>query len=123
MLDGIRILSPQSVEAMLRPAWWFDGDNGSRDGESEGVCSYGLATRHLATSPACADDPEGKGRPWVGHAGDAYGLRSGIWIDRRRGIGVAYYVTGLPAEPARGKSSFTAAEEEAMRRAAGLIGQ
>ena len=67
----------------------------------------------MATQPArCVDDPEGKGRQWLGHAGDAYGLRSGIWIDRQRGTGIAYFVTGLPDDAPRGKSSFTAAEEE-----------
>jgi CubicO group peptidase (beta-lactamase class C family) len=116
-LDGVRILSPQSVETMLAPAWRFDGRNGSQGGESEGVCSYGLATRQLATRLGCADDPEGKGRAWVGHAGDAYGLRSGMWIDRGRGVGIAYFVTGLADEPPRGKSSFGAAEEDAFRRA------
>ena len=120
-IDGARILSPQSVDTMLSPAWRFDGANGSRGGESEGVCSYGLAVRHLSTRLGCADDPEGKGRQWLGHAGDAYGLRSGLWIDRRRGVGIAYYVTGLPAVPPPGKSSFTAAEEQAFRRAAALL--
>ena len=121
-LDGVRILSPQSVEAMLAPAWRYDGGNGARDGESDGICSYGLATRQLAAQPArCADDAEGQGRAWVGHAGDAYGLRSGIWIDRQRGLGIAYYVTGLSDDPPRGKTSFTAAEEEAFRRASGLL--
>jgi CubicO group peptidase (beta-lactamase class C family) len=116
-LDGVRVLSPQSVDTMLAPAWRFDGRNGSQGGESEGVCSYGLATRQLATGLGCADDPEGKGRQWVGHAGDAYGLRSGIWIDRQRGTGIAYFTTGLADNPPPGKSSFTAAEEQAFRRA------
>jgi CubicO group peptidase (beta-lactamase class C family) len=121
-LDGVRILSPQSVDAMLSPAWRFDGRNGSRGGESYGICSYGLAVRQLATGLAdCADDPEGKGHKWQGHAGDAYGLRSGVWIDRDRGVGIAYYVTGLPAEPPAGRTSFSAAEEQAFRRAADLI--
>ena len=121
-LDGARILSAQSVETMLAPAWQFDGANGSRGGESDGVCSYGLATRQLATQPTrCADDPEGKGRAWIGHAGDAYGLRSGIWIDRKRGVGIAYYVTGLPAEPPPGRSSFSAAEERAFATSLKLL--
>jgi len=120
-LDGVRILSTPSVEVMLAPAWRFDGRNGSQDGESEGVCSYGLATRQLATRLGCADDPEGKGRAWVGHAGDAYGLRSGVWIDRQRGTGIAYFVTGLPDDPPRGTSSFSAAEEDAFRRAVALL--
>ena len=123
-LDGVRILSPQSVDAMLAAAWRFDGSNGSRGGESYGVCSYGLAVRQLSTGlPGCADDPEGKGRKWSGHAGDAYGLRSGLWIDRRRGVGIAYYGTGLAAELPPGQSSFSAAEEQAFQRAARLIGR
>ena len=119
-LDGVRVLSPQSVDAILAPAWRFDGRNGSQDGESEGVCSYGLAARQLATHLGCADDPGAKGRQWVGHAGDAYGLRSGIWIDRTAGTGIAYFVTGLPDEAPRGKSSFGDAEEEMIRRSVAL---
>jgi CubicO group peptidase (beta-lactamase class C family) len=120
-LDGVHILSPESIETMLAPAWQLSGRNGSQDGESEGVCSYGLATRQLATGLGCADDPEGQGRAWVGHAGDAYGLRSGIWIDRKRGVGIAYFVTGLPDELPNGKSSFSAAEEAAFRRSGALL--
>jgi CubicO group peptidase (beta-lactamase class C family) len=120
-LDGVQILSPQSVEAMLAPAWRFNGRNGSQDGESEGVCSYGMATRQLATRLGCSDDPEGRGRQWTGHAGDAYGLRSGLWIDRQRGVGIAYFVTGLPADLPPGQSSFSAAEEQAFRRSVDLI--
>ena len=121
-LDGVRIISPQSVDAMTGAGWIYDGRNGSRSGESDGICSYGLAIRQLATqSQLCADDPEGRGTKWIGHAGDAYGLRSGLWIDRARGVGIAYYVTGLPAVPPSGRSSFSAAEEEAFRRAVALL--
>ena len=106
-INGVRILSPSSVETMLTPAWRFNGGNGSRGGESEGVCSYALAVRHLATGlPGCADDPEGKGRHWLGHAGDAYGLLSGLWVDRKRGVGIAYFVTGLPAVPPPGQKQL-----------------
>ena len=120
-IDGVRILSPQSIETMLSPAWRFDGHNGSREGESDGICSYGLAVRHLSTGLGCADDPEGKRRAWIGHAGDAYGLRSGLWIDRQRGVGIAYFTTGLPDNPPPGKSSFTAAEERAFKRAVSML--
>jgi CubicO group peptidase (beta-lactamase class C family) len=120
-LDGVRILSPQSVDIMLAPAWQFDGRNGSRGGESYGICSYGLAVRQLSIVPSCADDPEGQGHRWAGHAGDAYGLRSGVWIDRQSGVGIVYYVTGLPAELPNGKSSFSIPEELAFRRAAKLV--
>jgi CubicO group peptidase (beta-lactamase class C family) len=120
-LDGVRILSPESVEAMLAPAWRFDGRNGDRDGESTGICSYGLAAQQLPT-PGCPDDPGTGGALLVGHAGDAYGLKSGIWIDRARGVGVAYFVTGVPEKAAPGPgTAFTAAETHAFRRTYALL--
>jgi CubicO group peptidase (beta-lactamase class C family) len=72
--------------------------------------------------PGCSDDPLGSGRSWLGHAGEAYGLRSGLWIDRTRGVGVAYFVTGLSEDTPAGRSAFRAAEEAAFARAARFIG-
>ena len=40
-----------------------------------------------------------------------HGLRSGLWLDRARGTGVAFFVTGLSTDPPRGRSAFRAAEE------------
>jgi CubicO group peptidase (beta-lactamase class C family) len=119
-LDGVRILSPKSVDTMLRPLWVFDGKNGETD---EGFyCSYGLATQQIATGLAgCRDDPLGDGRQWAGHAGEAYGLRSGLWIDRSSGTGVAYFTTGLAEDPPRGRTAFRAAEEAAFARSAALL--
>ncbi|NUS99473.1 MAG: beta-lactamase family protein [Sphingomonas sp.] len=115
MLDGVRILSPQSVETMLTPVWRFDGANGDTDHGF--YCSYGLATQQIPTArPGCKDDPAADGVARVGHAGDAYGLRSGLWIDRVDGTGVAYFVTGLSDDPPRGSSAYRAAEEAAFRR-------
>jgi CubicO group peptidase (beta-lactamase class C family) len=123
-LDGVRILSAQSVAAMLGPSWTFDGRNGSRGGESEAICRYGFAVQQLASGAlGCADDPEGTGRQWIGHSGDAYGLRSGLWIDRSQGVGIAYFVTGLPDDPPRGRSAFRAAEEAMLKRSVSLLQQ
>jgi CubicO group peptidase (beta-lactamase class C family) len=119
-LDGVRILSPQSVEALLAPQWAYNRRNGFTDRGF--YCAYGLATQQIPTDGAgCADDPGTGGRLLVGHAGDAYGLRSGLWIDRARGIGIAYFVTGLPDYPPLGRSAFRAAEEAAFRRTLALL--
>jgi CubicO group peptidase (beta-lactamase class C family) len=120
-LEGVRILSPQSVEALLAPVWRFDGDNGDT---SDGFyCTYGLATQLIPTAVrGCNDDPAGDGIARIGHAGDAYGLRSGLWIDRARGTGVAYFVTGLAEFPPLGRSAYRAAEEAALMRSLGLLG-
>ena len=122
VLDGARILSPQSVEAMLRPAWRFDGRNGNTD--KGFYCAYGLAVQLLPTPmTGCRDDPAGDGIVRVGHAGDAYGLRSGLWIDRLQGTGVAYFVSGLSDDPPRGRSAYRAAEEAALRKSLQLAGK
>lgn len=120
-LDGVRILSPQSVETLLAPLWRFDGRNGQTDGGF--YCSYGMATHWTATPGVtdCRDNPAGDGIARVGHAGEAYGLLSGLWIDRARGTGVAYYVTGLPENPPPGRSAYRAAEEAALRRTLKLL--
>ena len=119
-IDGARILSARSVETLLTPVWRFDGRNGDTDHGF--YCSFGLATQQIPTrASSCSDDPVGDGVLRVGHAGDAYGLRSGIWIDRAQGTGVAFFVTGLPEDPPRGRSAFRAAEEAAFQRALSLF--
>ena len=58
----------------------------------------------------------------VGHAGDAYGMKSGVWIDRARGLGIAYFVTGVPEKALKGPgTAFTAAETRAFRRTYALL--
>ena len=120
-LEGVRIISPQSVETLLAQIWRFDGRNGVT--EKGFYCSYGLATQQIPTpAPGCADDMGTRGAVLVGHAGDAYGLKAGLWIDRARGRGVAYFVTGVPDHAVRdGRSAFTAAEAGAFRRTYALL--
>ena len=88
--------------------------DGLEGGEGSFFCRYGLAMQQLATRRAgCRDDPFGDGRQRIGHAGEAYSLRSGIWLDERRGTGTAYFITGNPevGAPAGAISAFSAAEE------------
>ncbi len=108
-LGGVRLLSPASVKLMETPAWTYDGSNG--DIGNGWVCSYGLGMFLIATPQAgCHDDLFGDGKRRVGHLGDAYGLKSGLWIDPATNTGVAYFATDVPA--AKGmRSVYTAAEE------------
>ncbi len=108
LADGSRFLSEASLAELARPAWRFDGANG--DSDRDFYCAYGLAVQILAQCRP-GDDPFGDGRPRIGHAGDAYGLRSGLWIDRERGTGIAYFATGLGDDPPRGRSAYRAIEE------------
>jgi hypothetical protein len=96
---------------MLAPEWTFDGANG--DHQAGFMCRYGLATHTLATrQEGCRDDPFGDGRERVGHSGDAYGLKAGLWIDRKAGTGVAYFATDVLDADKGGHSAFTRLEEE-----------
>ena len=120
-LDGVRILSPQAVDTLLTQVWRYDGSNGATDGGF--YCSAGNGTHQLPNPvPGCADDMGTRGATIVGHAGDAYGLKSGLWIDRSRGRGIAYFVTGV-ADPApkAPRSAYTAAEVHAFRRTYALL--
>jgi CubicO group peptidase (beta-lactamase class C family) len=121
-LDGVRILSPQSVEMLFTPVWRYDGTNGST--EDGFYCIYGIATQTIPTPiHGCKDEPVGDRIVRMGHAGDAYGLRSGIWLDRARGTGVAFFVTGLGDNPPRGRSAFRIEEEQAFRHSLSLFRQ
>jgi hypothetical protein len=80
-----------------------------------------LSSQQIPTPrPGCPDDPGTLGAVLVGHAGDAYGLRSGLWIDRVRSRGIAYFVTGVPDDPP-GASAFSPAEAAAFRRTYALL--
>ncbi len=117
-LDGVRILSPASMRVLTTPVWRFDGSNGAigeEDEPSRGgfFCSYGLAMQHLAQGDGkrCRDDLFGDGRPRMGHSGNAYGLLSGLWIDKQAGTGVAYFATGVPNDSSGTHSAFSRVEE------------
>ena len=121
-IDGVRVLSPASVQTLLTPQWVYAPGNGQtwEDGEPEPppglpratMCRYGQGTITLATDhPDCGDDPFGDGVARVGHSGNAYGLRSGLWIDPASGTGVAYFATGMDGAPTGTHSAYTAEEE------------
>lgn len=119
-VDGVRLLKPSSVAALTQPVWTYAPGNGMTSEEDLGgappkgfFCRYGLAVQTLATKGKdCHDDPFGDGVARVGHSGSAYGLASGLWIDRKTGTGVAYFATGLPEARTGTRSAFSTVEEK-----------
>ncbi len=110
---GDGFLRPDSVarlEAMatVRPT--------TGEGTAGFFCEYGMAMHssgsRAATGPGCRDDLFGDGRRRIGHSGDAYGLRSGLWFDLEAGAGTAYFVTQVPDGQKGKRSAYSAAEEE-----------
>ncbi|QDX27160.1 beta-lactamase family protein [Sphingomonas suaedae] len=111
--DG-SFLKPDSIAEIESAAWRFDGTNGDTTGGF--YCQYGLAVTTLPTAQSgCDDDLFGDGRTRIGHAGEAYGLRSGFWIDRAAGTGVAFFATATPPI-SKGRSAFSIEEERLARR-------
>lgn len=120
-VDGVRLLTPAGMRTLVQPAWTYAPGNGltTEDPASSSrgfLCRYGLGVQTLATPrDGCRDDPFGDGIARVGHAGSAYGLLAGLWVDRDAGTGVAYFATGMPDAPAAGRSGFSAIEETLAR--------
>ena len=107
---GKGFLKPASMKMLTTPLWQFDGKNGETEGGF--FCRYGLAVHTLAMPGAgCKDDPFGDGRVRIGHAGEAYGLRSGLWVDPKGGKGVAFFASAVADDEPKGKSAFTRVEE------------
>lgn len=122
-VDGVRLLSAASLRTLSTPVWTYAPGNGVAYEEDEPhhadkafFCRYGLAMQTLATEHAdCGDDPFGDGVARVGHAGNAYGLRSGLWMDLDAGTGVAYFATGVAGTAIGEHSAFTGIEETLAR--------
>ncbi|MFM8354415.1 MAG: serine hydrolase domain-containing protein [Gammaproteobacteria bacterium] len=120
-LAGVRLLRAESVQTLFQPRWTFDGNNGTtaESGMDHGnlFCRYGLASQTLATPlAACGDDLFGDGRARVGHAGDAYGLVSGLWLDREAGTGTTFFAIGGDNEVAGIRSAFYRVEESVVEQ-------
>lgn len=119
--EGERFITPRSFRRLtamqaVAPVAVTVGEGG----EGGFFCRYGLAVHQLATRrEGCRDDPFGDGRPRIGHSGDAYSLRSGLFVDMERGTGVAWFLTESPefGAPRGQRSDFTLAEERLLAEA------
>ena len=117
---GKDFLKPASYAALVEPQWRLLGGNGlDESGEPGGVfCAYGLAVHTIGTrAPGCRDDLFGDGVTRIGHSGDAYNLRSGLWLDPRSGRGLAFFTTEVADDAPKGASGFTQREEAVVQRA------
>ncbi len=117
---GNGFLKPASFAELIRDQWRFDGGNGiGEDGAANGFfCAYGLGTHRIGTRGAnCRDDLFGDGVIRSGHSGEAYGLRSGLWLDPVTGKGLAFFTSAVPDDERNGRSAFTRREESMVTQA------
>lgn len=123
-VDGVRLLSEQSIAAMETPTWRFNGHNADCPYP---VTAYGLSLFVLTGTK----DPDGKtDSPYPayqgglkGHLGEAYGLHSGFWYDPQTGDAYLFAADGFPADeeihPGQ-YSSFSRTEENIFQTLAGV---
>ncbi|MEO1221119.1 MAG: serine hydrolase domain-containing protein [Pseudomonadota bacterium] len=90
----------------------------------EFFCGYGLHVQALETPGRdCMDGLFKDGTTRYGHAGEAYGLRSGLWFDPESGTGMAYFITAVPPrQSAEDEGGFDERELALIARAQELLG-
>ncbi|MFC3092850.1 serine hydrolase domain-containing protein [Alteromonas sediminis] len=100
--NGVQILKPETVSAMEKVNWRFNGHEGLQaNGDTYyGLMqSYGLSVHHLIgrNTKQGGDMPfEGYNGGLKGHTGEAYGLLSGFFYHRETGDAYLYFITGTP---------------------------
>lgn len=88
LLNGGRpLLSEKAFAEMTKMQWRYNGINGDEDNGY--FQAYGLGV-HIHT--------DSQGSTWIGHVGEAYALRAGLWVNPETRKGFAQYVTMVPAE-------------------------
>ncbi len=108
---------------MMRPAGRRISSN-SIPGQ-EFFCFYGLHVQVIAMKGSdCQDDLFRNGSAWLGHAGEAYGLRSGLWFSENGKQGFAYFTTAVPPrQGAEDEGGFSQREIDLMARAQALLAE
>lgn len=79
---GENLMGPEAFAELTRAQWRFDGSNG--DDDNGYFTAFGLGVHRI----------ENGEQVWIGHPGEAYGLRAGLWVDRAAGEGVVRMSTG-----------------------------
>jgi CubicO group peptidase (beta-lactamase class C family) len=114
-------------EAAIRH--WFGEMSAAADSQEPGAtavafCNYGLAAYALVDEAPCVDDLLGDGHGRIGHGGEAYGLRSGLWLSFEKATSFAYFTTEVPPPSGEVETSASDPREKAlMARAQALLAQ
>lgn len=112
-IDGRRVLSRSSVDAMLSRQWTRERGGGEPDyGSHRGrFNAWGLGNQHFldVSGPDYGDRlVEGGGFVATGHLGDAYGLLGTLAFDRASRSGFAFLIGGTGCDPETQRGAFSA---------------
>lgn len=112
--NGAGFLPPAVLAEMRKPIWRYNG----RNGETEGgfFCAFGLGIHTIGRGRhGCSSNGFGDGRTRIGHAGEAYGLRAGLWLDLKQNQGTAFFTSAVPDTEPKGPSGFYQVEEQILK--------
>jgi CubicO group peptidase (beta-lactamase class C family) len=119
--NGKRIISGRSIRLMQTPQWTYNGSNGETDDGRK--VSWGLSIAVLGSTPSSDLIPQGV--VLYGHGGDAYGLISKFYYDRKSRSGLIIMTNGIFNKLTRGSypafNDFEEAVFSAARKYAGLF--
>lgn len=110
-INGVRILSPQAVAAMLQPQWRKKPNQDNGDTGNGFMHAWGLGMQRFVdvSGPSTGDRfLEHGGLTGVGHMGFAYGLESGFIFDPLTRNGVVYAIGGVSADPDQNRGRYSA---------------
>ena len=120
---GKGFLSARSFRELTRAQWQAGPGKGGigEYGETNGFfCAYGLGLHRIGSGAnGCKDDLFGDATLRLGHSGEAYGLRSGLWWDPRTGRGLVFFTSAVPNDEPTGRSAFSRREEAVVEQSKG----
>ncbi len=90
--ENTTLLTPKSCNDMCSNQWTFNGSNG--DNYSGLFRSWGLGI-HRITSTLLNDIVLPGSSSMLGHSGDAYGLISDAYFDKKRNVGFVFIANGI----------------------------
>ena len=101
---------------------WFASASPLIEGQ-EFFCNYGYGAQRIEVEGReCMDFLFEDGRARIGHPGEAYGLRSGLWFDPETGTGIAYFISAVPSrQGAEDEGGFDLREIALIARAKGIL--
>ena len=109
-LDAVRLLSQQTVDAMLTEQWRYDKTRNNGDDDQGLFKAWALGVQKFLDSGAPGHGDRlvaaGDFTGW-GHLGFAYGLQSGLVFDPVRRNGMVYIIGGVGSDPERDHGAYS----------------
>jgi len=117
-----QLLQADTVKLMQSIQWQYNNSQANGDTYNGLMRSWGLGLQHTTATTTTSNQGDAIGAPHAGkmwgHAGDAYGLLSGMWFNAETGKGFVYIIGGVGnnlSEHTGHFSSFYRWEEEIMQ--------